>query len=65
MRSVIASTSSIRMMTKKTLLTRNIHATFIRQNDEKDDGFARPGPPPLPMKEQREFERLVRENASE
>lgn len=58
MRSAGASTSSIRLMSR-----RNIHATISRHN-EGDDTFAKPGPPPLPMKEQREFEKLVRENAN-
>lgn len=38
-----------------------------RRSDDDEDAnpFARPAPPPLPPKEQREFEQLVREKASE
>lgn len=42
---------------------RALHLT-PRLLEENDPPFVRPGPPPLPPKEQQEFERLVKENAS-
>lgn len=58
-----------------TVTRRTISATALRRSgpgsgpgsgdDGDDPGFVRPGPPPLPPSEQREFERLVREKASE
>ncbi|UZJ55518.1 hypothetical protein CBS101457_004838 [Exobasidium rhododendri] len=43
---------------------RLISSTRIARKEDTDNPFIKPGPIPLPPKEQREFEQLVKENAN-
>ncbi|PWN38692.1 hypothetical protein IE81DRAFT_327238 [Ceraceosorus guamensis] len=67
--SIISSSSSSRLplpTASSSSSSRHLSASTraLSDGDGQESPFSRPGPPPLPPKEQREFERLVKEKSN-